>query len=209
MDMLTNTIELLFQYLSAAVAISAALLPAFFAGTIFGYNYIFLPPVLKHSEERVLAQQWLEAYQFGARYVRRLMQAIVYCNVYLAARAVGLARRSEPKTPLANTAMPGHLAAMLVFMSIMAYTLIVMEPGINGALKVKVETIMGENEVDLKHDNVPVGEERQTATSAWKERAQRESLRSLILVWKRCNDWRMAGAALSAAVSMCTSLAWA
>ena len=74
--------------LHAAAKVASALLPALFAGTIIGYNYIFIPPVLKHSEERVLSKQWLEAYQSGARYVWPLVQTTTACNVYPVCLAV-------------------------------------------------------------------------------------------------------------------------
>lgn len=192
--------------LHTAAKLGSALLPAFFVGTIFGYNYILIPPILRHSDERVLAKQWLQAYQFGARYVRPLVQTTTACNAYLVYLAVSRAPTSGMKETLVSAGVPGYIAALFSLPLLMAYTLGVMEPGINGALKAKVEKLVGKEEAGLKRDSVPVGEGRETATPATKEWSQTESLRSLIMQWKRCNDWRMVLAGLSAVVSMGNSL---
>lgn len=194
--------------LHTAAKLGSALLPAFFAGTIFGYNYILIPPILAHSEERALAKQWLEAYQFGARYVRPLVQTTTACNAYLVYIAVSQAPASGWWETVTSAGVPGYIAALLSLPLLMAYTLGVMEPGINGALKAKVEKLIGKEAAQLKKDSVPVGEERETAAPATKEWAQTESLRSLVMEWKRCNDWRMVLAAVSAGVSVWNSLTY-
>ena len=188
--------------LHIAAKLASALLPAFFCGSIFGYNYIFIPPMLKHSEERVVAKQWLEAYQFGARYVRPLVQITTICNAYL----VYLAISQAPAASLMNAGVPGYVASLLSLPLLMVYTLGVMEPGINGALKAKVEQLVGKEDAQLKRGSVSVGEGRATASRATKEWAEMESLRSLVREWKRCNDWRMAIALVGAVASIWTSV---
>nr|OQO28328.1 hypothetical protein B0A51_05447 [Rachicladosporium sp. CCFEE 5018] len=177
----------------------SSLLPAFFAGTIFGYNYIFIPPLLLHTDDRTLALQWLSAYQFGARYVRPLAATSTLSSAYLLYSALG---SSDTDTTVKLSYLTGFLSLPML----LAYTLLVMEPGVNGALKHKVKLLVGEK---VKfHGRAKVGEEHETASKRSKKWAEKTGVRELLAVWKRDNDLRMAVSLIGALASMVGSLRW-
>ncbi|OQO08373.1 hypothetical protein B0A48_06243 [Cryoendolithus antarcticus] len=149
----------------------SSLLPAFFAGTIFGYNYIFIPPLLLHTDDRTLALQWLSAYQFGARYVRPLATASTLSSAYL---LFSVLRSSNAELTMRLSYLLGFISLPLL----LAYTLMIMEPGVNGALKYKSKLLIGDK---VKFQGrAKVGEEHETASEASKEWAEKTGVRELL-----------------------------
>lgn len=175
--------------------------PSFLAGTVWAYNYILLPPLLDHAPTPVLAKQWLQAYQFGARFVPPLVIASTLSNGLLAwyASKTSLCGRWDTL----GSAFGRYRIAAGMLPLLITYTVAYMEPGINGELKLKVERLSG---VDLKEAEVLADPWAHTATQAAKRDAEEVSLRGLVKRWGRCNALRLCMALVACTTSATASL---
>ncbi|KAK6430538.1 hypothetical protein LTR95_013308 [Oleoguttula sp. CCFEE 5521] len=164
------------------------------------YNYIFIPPLLLHTDDRGLALQWLSAYQFGARYVRPLAVTSTLSSASLLFSAL-------TSTSSDTTIQISYLIGFLSLPLLLAYTLLVMEPGVNGALKYKAKLLVGKK-VRFQ-GRAKIGEEHETASEASKKWAEGTGVRDLLAVWKRDNDLRMVVSLIGGLASVVGSLRWA
>lgn len=175
--------------------------PSFFAGTVWAYNYILLPPLLDHAPPPILGKQWLQAYQFGARFVPPLVILSTLSNGLLAWHASKTTACGRWDT--LESAFGQYRIAAVTLPLLIAYTIGYMEPGINGELKAKVGKLAG---VDLKENEALADPEAYTATAATKVEAEKESLESLVRRWGRCNALRLGMAIVTCIASATASL---
>lgn len=57
--------------------------PTLYSGITFAYNYILLPPLLAHAPPKLLAKQWLQAYQLGPAFVPPFILSGAVSNLLL------------------------------------------------------------------------------------------------------------------------------
>jgi hypothetical protein len=88
-----------------------------------------IPPLTTHAPPKVLAKQWLQAYQFAPVIVAPLILLGASSNGLLAYLSAGLSSRTSWLYTIAAAAIA----------SIIPYTALYMEPRVNGAGKWKVQ----------------------------------------------------------------------
>lgn len=163
----------------------------------YAYSYMVIPPIVAHASEKVLAKQWLQAYQIAPIYVPPLIVSGALANAYLAYHASALVLRCL------------YSAAALLTFSIMPWTLFHFEPGINGAGKWKVQQILGD-----EADVMPVQKGlfpspyKDTGTLKAKKWAEGVDMKELAETWAQLNANRYRVAACGLLLSMGASCWW-
>jgi membrane protein YdbS with pleckstrin-like domain len=89
-----------------------------------------IPPIATHAPPKILAKQWLQAYQYATAFVPPLILSGAISNALLAyfANSWGLKIL--------------YASAAVLILSIVPVTLLWFEPGINGAGKWKVQQVL-------------------------------------------------------------------
>jgi hypothetical protein len=142
-------------------------------GFTFAYTHVAMPPLITHAPTKVLAKQWLQAYQFAPVFVAPLILSGALSNVFLAYL----------------TGQKLYAIAALLTATIIPYTALYMEPGINGAGKWKVQLLLRNEDdgIKLKQGG---GTKADTAREAWKRWAEKVEMKEVVEVWARTNMWR-------------------
>lgn len=149
---------------------------SYFAGLTFTYSHVVIPPLIAHAPPKLLAKQWLQAYQFAPFFVAPLILLGASSNASLAYLSTG----SSSYVPW----LYGTAAAAIT--SIIPYTALYMEPGVNGAGKWKAqellrgEFLLGEGQ----------GTDNDTARATWKRWAESVDMKTIAELWARTNAWR-------------------
>ncbi|KAM3423521.1 hypothetical protein BST61_g949 [Cercospora zeina] len=163
--------------------------PTLFAGVTIQYSFILVDPIVAHApNEKIMAKLWLQAYQLGPYWVPPLILPGTLANSYLA--YFSLAQSWQRLSYI--------FAAAGIFSILVPITFFVMEPGINGACKWKVQSL-------LKDENFSMPETTLWKPSAYKHGgtqksrrwAEKTSTKELVLYWRWMNvfRWILAGLA--------------
>jgi len=141
-------------------------------GLTFTYTHVVIPPLITHAPPKLLAKQWLQAYQFAPIFVAPLIILGVLSNALLAY----------------STANFLYIVAAIANASIIPYTALYMELGINGAGKWKVQELLREDGFSLK--GVGQGTDKDTARESWKRWAEKVDMKTIVEMWAWTNMWR-------------------
>ncbi|OCK98186.1 uncharacterized protein K441DRAFT_655146 [Cenococcum geophilum 1.58] len=164
--------------------------PALYCGITFAYNAILLPPLLSHAPPKLLAKEWLQAYQYGPTFVRPLIISSTISNALLAYYTTD---------KLSNIL---YIVAAISSIAVMPLTLLYMEPGINGAAKWKVQELLRDEGFQLKENTrVMPRVDRQTARESTRRWAEKTDMREIVTIWGKVNRWRWVMTAIGIAAS--------
>lgn len=145
-----------------------------------------------------MAKQWLHGYQYGPLWVPPLVAPGTLANLYLAY----LSQSSATQRNL-------YLMAGLGIFSILPITFFYMEPGINGACKWKVQTLLKDEGFHMKDTSIFYpSAHRQGGTQASRRWADKTAMKDLILFWRYVNNWRWVIAGVAAGLSGLATLAF-
>ena len=151
----------------------------------------FVEPIVTHApNERVMAKQWLHGYQYGPYWVPPLIGPATLSNLYLAATAQEASKRNL------------YVAAAVGIFSILPITFFYMEPGINGATKWRVQTLLKDEGFSMPETSIfRPSSVRHGSTQSSRKWAESTQIRDLIRFWQRVNNFRWIVAGGSALVS--------
>ena len=130
-----------------------------------------------HAPPKLLAKQWLQAYQFAPVLVAPLILLGASSNALLAYFAA-----DSP-----SHASSLYAAAAFAIVSIIPYTALYMEPGVNGAGKWKAQELL-RGEFELKGKGQ--GTDKDTARVNTKIWAESVTMKTIAETWARTNAWR-------------------
>lgn len=133
--------------------------------------------MIAHAPPKMLAKQWLQAYQFAPAIVAPLIVLGTSSNAFLA--------YLTDATP-SHTSMLYTLAAVLIA-SVIPYTALYMEPGVNGAGKWKAQDLL-RGEFQLQ--GAGQGTDKDTARASWKRWAEGVDMGTIVELWTKTNAWR-------------------
>jgi hypothetical protein len=150
----------------------------------------FVEPIIQHApNQKTMAKQWLHGYQYGPLWVPPLVAPGTIANLYLAylAHATNHVRSRNL-----------YIAAAVGIWSILPITFFYMEPGINGASKWKVESLLKDEGFKMEKTTwwYPSAH-RHGSTQASRRWAEGTDMRSLIVYWRKVNNWRAVVALLA------------
>lgn len=157
----------------------------------------FVEPIVTHApNQKVMAKQWLKGYQYGPLWVPPLIAPGTLANLYLAYMATSTVRRNL------------YIVAGLSIFSILPITFFYMEPGINGASKWKVQTLLKDEGFTMKDTTIfRPSAYRHGSTEASRRWSERTDMKDLILFWRKVNNWRWAIALMATGCSGFATLA--
>lgn len=159
------------------------------AGVTFAYSKAVMLPLLSYSRSKIIAKQWLQAYQYGPRFVPPLVISGTICNAVLAYLSTSRATRAL------------YIFAAAGTFSVMPITLLYMEPGINGAGKWKAQLLLrGEGLVLEEQGNALGGVTKHNATQKMRSWAETVDMKDIVTKWSRINGlrWLITGVAAAA-----------
>ncbi|KAF2643063.1 hypothetical protein P280DRAFT_467153 [Massarina eburnea CBS 473.64] len=173
--------------------------PAIYSSLTFAYSYMVVPPLIDHSPEKLLARQWLQAYQYASTFVPPLIVTGTLSNVFLAVRAPTIVQK-----------IPYAAAALCTF-SIIPWTLLVFEPTINGAGKWKVQRLLhgekGWQDLPLQEGKLP-STTTHTATSEARRWSKGKTMKYIAAEWAYMNAQRYLVTAIAVGFSMVGTYMW-
>jgi len=158
------------------------------SGLSFTYSHVVMPPLIAHAPPKLLAKQWLQAYQFAPIFVAPLVLLGASSNALLAYLSAG----RLPRTAIL------YSTAAVAIISIIPYTALYMEPGINGAGKWKAQELL-RDEFELKGQGH--GTDKDTARAGWKRWAERVDMKTIAELWAMTNAWRYVITGIATAIS--------
>ena len=145
-------------------------------------SFILVDPLVAHApNDKTMAKLWLHAYQLGPYWVPPLILPGTISNAYLA-----------------SVALPGSwqrfcyaFAAAGIFSILMPITFFYMEPGINGACKWKVQSLLKDEGFSMPETTIwKPSAHSHGATRKSRRWAERSSMKDLILHWRSVNNLR-------------------
>ncbi|KAL6712283.1 hypothetical protein ACN47E_000160 [Coniothyrium glycines] len=160
---------------SQVVAIIA---PAIYTGFTFAYSHVVIPPLATHAPPKLLAKQWLQAYQFAPVFVAPLILTGTIANAAMAY----LTRSARSRVQVL------YAAAALATATIIPYTALYMEPGVNGAGKWKVQELLSDEGFELQQSGQ--GTDTDTANQKAKHWADSVDMKTIVQSWASINSWR-------------------
>ncbi|KAF2629315.1 hypothetical protein BU25DRAFT_337588 [Macroventuria anomochaeta] len=155
----------------------ALVAPSLYTGLTFTYSHVVIPPLTTHAPPKLLAKQWLQAYQFAPIFVAPLILLGAFSNALLAYLAAG--------SPSHASSL--YAVAAVAIASIIPYTALYMEPGVNGAGKWKAQELL-RGEFELKSEGQ--GTNKDTARASWKRWAESADMKIIAELWAKTNAWR-------------------
>lgn len=150
-------------------------------------SFTFVQPIITHApNQKIMAKQWLHGYQYGPYWVPPLVAPGTLANVYLALKSQDPSIRGL------------YIMAAIGIFSILPITFFYMEPGINGACKWKVQSLLKDEGFSLPETSVFVPSSvKHGSTQESRRWAEGSEMKALIQFWQRVNNvrWVIAGAA--------------
>jgi hypothetical protein len=166
-------------------------------GLTFAYSYMVIPPLVGHAPPKLLAKQWLQAYQYAATFVPPLIISGTISNALLA-----YITRSR------SLRLAYGIAAFMTW-SIMPVTLLYFEPNVNGAGKWKVQQILkDEGYKMMEQEGVMPSPFVHTAKPEVRRWAESMTMKDIALKWAELNSWRFVVTALATVVSAAGTCNW-
>jgi hypothetical protein len=148
-----------------------------------------MPPLIAHAPPKLLAKQWLQAYQFAPVFVAPLILLSVSSNALLA----------YISTKASSSTASLYAVAAVASASIIPYTALYMEPGVNGAGKWKVQELLRDEGYRLKGEGQ--GTDKDTASNAAKRWAEKVDMKTIAQLWATTNAWRYVITAVATVIS--------
>jgi hypothetical protein len=139
-----------------------------------------MPPIITHAPPKLMARQWLQAYQFAPAFVAPL--------ILLGASSNALLVYITFSSPRLRYASASYAVAAIAIASIIPYTALYMEPGVNGAGKWKAHELLREDGYRLKATGH--GTNCDTATDGAKKWAEKADMKTIVETWAKINAWR-------------------
>lgn len=156
-----------------------------------------VPPLVDHAPPKILARQWLQAYQYAATFVPPLVLSGTFSNALLAYFS-----KSNKLRVLYGS------AAVLVW-SIMPVTLLYFEPNVNGAGKWKVQKILEDEGYKMKeNERLMPYVDRQTGKPEAREWAESVEMRDIASLWATLNAGRYVVTAAATVLSAIATCNW-
>lgn len=147
----------------------------------------FVMPIITHApNQKIMAKQWYHGYSYGPYWVPPLVAPGTLSNVYLALMASDIVQRNC------------YIAAALGIFSILPITFFYMEPGINGATKWKVQSLLKDEGCSMPETTIYAPSSvKHGGTQASRRWADRTDMKDLIKFWQWVNNvrWMIGGAA--------------
>ena len=137
-----------------------------------------MPTLATHAPPRLLAKQWSQAYQAAPIFVAPLVLSGIFSNAALAWLTAA--------SPLRASSL--YALAAITTASIIPYTALYMEPGINGSAKWKAQELLRGEGVKLKGVGRGIGNDSASARS--KRWAESVEMKTIVEMWARTNAWR-------------------
>ncbi|KAF2867063.1 hypothetical protein BDV95DRAFT_631235 [Massariosphaeria phaeospora] len=171
--------------------------PVIYSSFAFAYSHMVMPPIVAHAPEKVLAKQWLHAYQAAPTFVPPLVLSGTVANVLLA--------YLSPTIPFRLL----YGAAAVLTWSIIPVTLFYFEPNINGAGKWKVEEILREEGHRMKEQQGALPSPHvHTGTPEARRWAETVGMRDIALKWTEVNKARYVITAIASIASAAATCSW-
>jgi hypothetical protein len=166
-------------------------------GLTFAYSYMVVPPLIAHAPPKLLAKQWLQAYQYAATFVPPLIMSGTVSNALLAYFA------SSRSIKLA------YVTTALMTWSIIPVTLLYFEPNVNGAGKWKVQQILkDEGYKMIEQEGIMPSPFVHTAKPEARRWAESVEMKEIATKWARLNSWRFVVTALATVISAVGTCSW-
>jgi hypothetical protein len=140
-----------------------------------------------YAPPKLLAKQWLQAYQFAPVFVAPLILLGASSNAILAYFTA-----VSPSRIL-------YIVAALANVSIIPYTALYMEPGVNGAGKWKAQELLKDEGFGLK--GIGQGTDKDTVSDAMKRWAEKVDMKTIAETWATTNAWRYSITAVATVIS--------
>jgi hypothetical protein len=141
-----------------------------------------------HAPPKLLARQWLQAYQFAPVFVAPLVLLGASSNALLAYLTAASSSRASSL----------YTVAAVAIASIIPYTALYMEPGVNGAGKWKAQELL-RGEFELK--GAGQGTDKDTANASAKRWAENVDMKTIAETWAKTNAWRYVITGIATVVS--------
>ncbi|KAK3390298.1 hypothetical protein B0H63DRAFT_557292 [Podospora didyma] len=167
-----------------------------FAPTVYGavtaqYS-MTMTSLAKLAPPKVMGKLWFDIYQKGPSWVLPAVMASVLSNGYLAWQS----------SSIDSTRRNLYLVSVVSVWFIMPMTFLYLEPGVNGACKWKIQSLLADEGFNLPpQQSFMPGVRQQTASAKSKTWADTASMKELISFWASINHVRWVGGFVSAAVS--------
>ncbi|PSN70316.1 hypothetical protein BS50DRAFT_310217 [Corynespora cassiicola Philippines] len=156
-----------------------------------------IPPIADHAPPKLLAKQWLQAYQYAATFVPPLVISGTFSNAVLAYL-----------TPSSTSKALHGLAAVLMW-SVAPVTLFYFEPIINGAGKWKVQQILQDEGFRMKEqEGIMPSPFVHTAKPEARKWAEGVEMKDIARKWAEWNAWRCVATACALGFSAVATLNW-
>ena len=150
----------------------------------------FVQPIVTHApNQKIMAKQWYLGYSYGPYWVPPVVAPGTLSNVYLALLATDSGKRNI------------YIAAAVAMFSILPITFFYMEPGINGASKWKVQSLLKDEGFSLPVTSIFMPSSvKHCSTQASRRWADKSDMKDLIKFWQAINNvrWVIAGVAAMA-----------
>lgn len=145
-----------------------------------------------------MAKQWLKGYQYGPIWVPPMVASGTVSNLYLA----WLAFTSSSPSSSSVARFRLYLLAALSIFSILPITFFYMEPGINGASKWKVQTLLKDEGFWMPDTKIwAPSSVKNGGTEESRRLAERSSMAELVRGWRRVNNVRWVIGSIAAGLS--------
>lgn len=156
-----------------------------------------MPPLVAHAPEKLLAKQWLQAYQYASTYVPPLILSGTICNALLAY-----------SSPTLGLKLLYGSAAALVWV-IIPVTLFYFEPNVNGSGKWKAQKLLQEDGYYMREQKGRFpSPEVHTATPEARRWAEAVAMRDIVKKWARLNAGRFVVTAIAMLLSATATCTW-
>ncbi|KAF2709731.1 hypothetical protein K504DRAFT_476976 [Pleomassaria siparia CBS 279.74] len=171
--------------------------PAIYSSLTFSYSNMVVPPIVTHAPPRLLAKQWLQAYQYASKFVPPFIISGTLSNAFLAYFS---------KT---RTLRWTYVAAALMTWSIIPVTLLYFEPNVNGAGKWKVQQILEDEGYTMEEKKgiipSPLVHTARPEARKWAESVE---MRDIAIRWAKLNAGRWVVTAIAAITSAVATCNW-
>lgn len=144
-----------------------------------------------------MAKQWYQGYKLGPYWVPTFVAPATFSNLYLALTA---------RDPLQRDL---YLLAAAGIFSILPITFLYMEPGVNGASKWRLESLLRDEGVKMPETSIWWPSTlRHGSTQASRRWAEDTNMETLILFWRKVNNFRWTVAGTAACLSGAATFGW-
>lgn len=164
------------------------------SGFTFAYSHVVIPPMTTHAPPKLLAKQWLQAYQFAPIFVAPLIILGASGNALLAYFTTNSTSRASSL----------YTVAALATASIIPYTALYMEPGVNGAGKWKAQELLRDDGFELK--GAGQGTDKDTAKESAKRWAEKVDMKTIAETWAMTNAWRYVITGVATTISVTATI---